>query len=159
MWLRSAVSSTKDSKNVKAARPLVMSHTILKERQLSAVCEALAKLWVAHWASGKVQTTFCSARGFGLQAAKPLAAGQVVARGLFEKDFDEPCYTVLGGGTMYGPAAMVNAACSEACANAVFRAEARQWRVEVKNVIRAGEEVLVHYPACGECVCGAKEWP
>lgn len=157
-WLRSAVSSTEDSDGVKAARPLVMARTLLYGCQLSPECEALAKLWVAHWASEKVQTTFCCARGFGLQATKQLATGQVVARGLLEKDFDEPCYTVLGGGTMYGPAAMVNAACSEACANAVFRAEAGQWRVEVKSVIRAGEEVLVHYPACGECACGAREW-
>ena len=157
-WLTSAVSSTKDSAGVKVARPLLMSHTIVHEGQLSAECEDLAKLWVAHWASGKVQTTFCSARGFGLQAAKQLAAGQVAARGLLEKDVDEPCYTVFGGGTMYGPAALVNAACSESCANAVFRADAGQWRVEVKRVIRAGEEVLVHYPAHGQCACGAKEW-
>ena len=59
---------------------------------------------------------------------------------------------------MYGPAAYVNAACSEACANAVFKIGAGVWRVRAKRGLAVGEEVLVHYPARGVCVCGATEW-
>ena len=72
------------------------------------------------WAAGQLRTTFSADRGFGVVAAKPLQAGQFVAQGALEKDFEEPCYAVLGGGTMYGPAALVNAACTERCANAIF---------------------------------------
>ena len=93
-----------------------------------------------------------------MEAAVKVRAGHILAHGLLEKDYDEPCYAVLGGGTMYGPAALVNAACSGACANAIFRAKADAWWVEAKRVIPVGEEVLVHYPARGKCVCGATEW-
>lgn len=157
-WLRDSVCSTQDGAGVKAAQPLVLSRTLFHEGRISTECEELGRLWVAFWALGRVRTTFCAARGFGLVAAVKVAAGQVVARGLLEKDYDEPCYTVLGGGTMYGPAAFVNAACSEACANAIFRAEKGVWCVEAKRAIHVGEEVLVHYPARGECACGATEW-
>ena len=158
MWLRDSVSSTADSKGVKTARPFVLSRTLFHEGSISTECEELARLWVAFWAVGRVRTTFSVAGGFGLEAAVKVAAGQAVASGLLEKDYDEPCYTVLGGGTMYGPAALTNAACSESCANAIFRAEKGVWRVEAKRALRVGEEVLVHYPARGKCTCGAIEW-
>ena len=157
-WLRSHVSSTEASKNVKAKRPLVLSRTLFHEGRLSKESESLVRLWVSFWALAHVRTTFSTARGFGLEAAVKRPAGVVVAYGLLEKDYDEPCYTVLGGGTMYGPAAFVNAACSNACANAVFRVQKGVWRVETKRVIQPGEEVLVHYPARGLCKCGATEW-
>ena len=106
----------------------------------------------------RVRTTYSPARGFGLVAAVQVGSGRVVARGVIEKDHDEPNYMVEGGGTMYGPAALVNAACREQCANAIFRAEKGVWCVETKRGFRLGEEVLVHYPARGQCVCGATQW-
>ena len=43
-------------------------------------------------------------RGFGLdlEVVGTVAKERVVARGLVEKDYDEPGYQVSGGGTMYG---------------------------------------------------------
>lgn len=155
-WLRESVSSTEASANVKAARPFVLSRTLFHEGSISTECERLGRLWVAFWAVGRVRSTFCAARGFGLVVAIKVAAGQVMARGLLEADFDEPCYTVLGGGTMYGPAALTNASCSERCANAIFSlSDHGVWEVVAKRTIDVGEEVIVHYPSVGECVCGA----
>ena len=83
-----------------------------------------------------------------------MAKERVVARGLVEKDYDEPGYQVSGGGTMHGPAALANAACREDCANAIFRVRKGEWQLVAKRALRVGEEVLVHYPARGKCVCG-----
>ena len=69
--------------------------------------------------------------------------------------YDEPGYAVAGGGTMYGPAAHVNAACSKACAIAEFCVEADEWRVVTKRAIAVGAEVIIPREAC---VCGATEW-
>ena len=157
-WLRESVSSITSSKAVKAVRPLVLSHTLFHEGRLSSECEQLGRLWVAYWAVGRVRTTYTAERGFGVVAAVQVGSGQVVARGVIEKDYDEPHYKVKGGGTMYGPAALVNAACREECANAIFRVEKGVWCVQTKRGLRVGEEVLVHYPAQGQCVCGATQW-
>ena len=145
-WLRSTASSTSDSRGVQTERPLVLSRTLFRGGVLSAECESLGLLWVAAWASGVTRTTFGPARGFGLVAAAGMASGQVVARGILERDFEEPSYAVTGGGTMYGPAAYTNAAPSRAAANAVFRVEADgSWAVVSRRAISAGEEVLVYY--------------
>jgi hypothetical protein len=128
------------------------------ERHVTHALRAEHRVWVAFWAVQRVRTTYSPARGFGLVAAVQVGSGRVVARGVIEKGHDEPHYTVAGGGTMYGPAALVNAACREECANAIFRAEKRVWCVETKRGLRVGEEVLVHYPARGQCVCGATQW-
>ena len=157
-WLGDSVSSTADSTAVRAARPLVLSRTLFHGSKLSSECDALARLWVAYWALQSARTSFSADRGFGLVTAVKVKAGRVVARGLLEKDYDEPHFRVLGGGTMYGPAAFVNAACKETCANAIFRVERGVWCVEAKRGLRVGEEVLVHYPARGVCMCGATEW-
>ena len=157
-WLRESVSSTTNSKAVKAVRPLVLSHTLFHEGNLSSECEQLGRLWVGFWAVGRVRTTYTAERGFGMVAAVQVGSGQVVARGVIEKDYNEPHYMVKGDGTMYGPAALVNAACREVCANAIFRVEKGVWCVQTKRVLRVGEEVLVHYTAQGQCVCGATRW-
>ena len=44
-WLRSHVSSTEASKNVKAKRPLVLSHTLFHEGRLSKESESLVRWW------------------------------------------------------------------------------------------------------------------
>ena len=157
-WLRESASYPNDSEAVRASRPLVLSRTLFHDGRLSSECEQLGRLWVAFWAVQRVRTTYSPARGFGLVAAVQVGSGRVVARGVIEKGHDEPHYMVEGGGTMYGPAALVNAACREECANAIFRAEKRVWCVETKRGLRVGEEVLVHYPARGQCVCGATQW-
>lgn len=104
---------------------------------------------------------FSSARGFGLVATKRVPPNRCLVSGLVEPDYDEPKYTVTGGGTMYGPAAMTNAACSVQCANAIFRQEGDVWRVMTTRGLLSGEEVLVHYPSRGTCVCSSeeREWP
>ena len=157
-WLQDTTSSSESSAHVKIARPLVLARSLFHFGKLSTECHELGYLWVAFWAVGRVHTTFCEARGFGLVASNTIQAGQIVARGVVERDYDEPCYTVQNGGTMYGPAALANAACSEACANAIFRKEKDEWRVVTKHIVRDGEEVLVYYPARGVCACGATEW-
>lgn len=157
-WLRDSVSSTEDSKTIKIARPIILSRTLFHEGSISTECEELGRLWVAFWAVGRVHTKFGEARGFSLVASNNIQAGQVVARGLVEEDYHEACYAVQNGGTMYGPAALVNAACSEVCANSIFQKEKGEWRVVTKRSVRAGEEVLVYYPSRGECACGATEW-
>ena len=105
---------------------------------------------------GRVGTSFFKDRGFGLVAVEELAAGTDLARGLIEVDYCEESYAISEGGTMYGPAARVNAACSEQCANARFTKCNGTWTVWAKRTIAAGKEVVVFYRATGgRCgVCG-----
>ena len=100
---------------------------------------------------------FTCARGFGIVVTKSVASNVFIANGLIELDYEEPHYTVKGGGTMYGPAALINAACSEQCANAIFRRKGDVWNVTTTRGLRAGEEVLVYYPSRGVCVCSSEE--
>ena len=153
-WLSSSVSSTEEGAGVRAAKPLVLARTLFNAGHLSSECERLGLTWAAFWASAHLRTTFSAARGFGLEVVGTVAKERVVARGLVEKDYDEPGYQVSGGGTMHGPAALANAACREDCANAIFRVRKGEWQLVAKRALRVGEEVLVHYPAQGKCVCG-----
>ena len=154
-WLHANVSSTGDAPRVQAERPLVLARTLFSDRQLAAECVQVALTWARFWALGALQTRFSAARGFGLHAAVPLRAGQVVARGIAEREYAESHYFVDGGGSMLGPAALANSACSSLCANALFRRRGVVWAVEMKRAVARGGEVLVHYPATGRCpVCG-----
>ena len=155
-WLRESASCPNDSKAVRASRPLVLSRTLFNDGRLSSECEQLGRLWVAFWAVQRVRTTYSPARGFGLVAAVQVGSGRVVARGIIEKGHDEPHYTVAGGGTMYGPAALVNAACREECANAIFRAEKRVWCVETKRGLRVGAKKCWCITQLGASVCVAR---
>jgi len=101
-WLSSSVSSTEEGAGVRAAKPLVLARTLFNAGHLSIECERLGLTWAAFWASAHLRTTFSAARGFGLEVVGTVAKERVVARGLVEKDYDEPGYQVSGGGTMYG---------------------------------------------------------
>ena len=150
-WIAAAYCDTTARMAVRVERPLVLAHTVCPP---SAEAMVLIRLWAGYWASGRVQTSFFDDRGFGLVAVEELAAGNDLARGLIEVDYCEDGYAIDEGGTMYGPAARVNAACSDECANARFTKCDGTWTVWAKRTIAAGEEVVVFYCATGRCVCG-----
>lgn len=162
-WLRHAVSSTEDKPAQQATRPLVMSRSLLDTRHetrfdgLSHRVVQLLSLWHRVWATGgAVAPTWSARSGLGLVAQKRICKGRVLARGIIELDYAEPGYSigVAGGGTLYGPASIANAACCNKCANAeFFRDGSRndQWTLKAKDGIAAGEAILAHYPATGVC--------
>ena len=153
-WIAASYCATNARKAARVERPLVLARTVCPPSGPSAEAMVLIRLWAAYWASGRVRTSFFDDRGFGLVAAEKLAAGNVLARGLIEADYSEKNYAIEEGGTMYGPAARVNAACSKRCANAKFTQCDGTWTVWARRAIAAGEEVIAFYPATGRCVCG-----
>ena len=152
-WIQTTYCATNDRMAGRVERPLVLARTVCPP---SAEAMVLIRLWASYWASGRVGTSFFKDRGFGLVAVEELAAGTDLARGLIEVDYCEESYAISEGGTMYGPAARVNAACSEQCANARFTKCNGTWTVWAKRTIAAGKEVVVFYRATGgRCgVCG-----
>ena len=156
-WLMSVVSRTCDSQVFKASHPLVLSRTLFRGRELSEECSALLLQWVGLWASRHVTVDFDSTRGMGIRAKKVIHAGTVLVRGTRELDLEENGWDLVGGGSLLGPAALVNSACRNCC-NARYEFasvdEPNVWLVVCDRVIHSSEAVLACYRSEGVCSCG-----
>lgn len=156
-WLRANMSSTSDRILFKREHPLVLSRTLFRSaREVSSSVSLLLLQWTAFWSSSNISMSFSSSseRGFSIVTCKAVNAGVVLAHGFIDSDIEEAGYEVTGGGGMYGPAALCNAACKR-CSNAIFkRLNAKEWQLVTKRRIKAGLEVTVSYSVGLACSCG-----
>ena len=151
-WLQAVISRTCDSSRTKRERPLVLSRTLFDGRSISEESMAVLLLWASLWASKHVTVSFDSTCGFGLRATTDVQGGAVLARGCCEPDLEENGYDLQFGGSMLGPAALVNAACLR-CANARFQlSSSGVWRLVSSRVIHSTQAVLASYETNKLCV-------
>ena len=162
-WLRTAVRTHKDyqRRGDDVAGLFYVPHSLVglgsrAERTIEA--EWMLLQWVGAWSGGRVAVTFDDAVGFGVRARRAIRKGTVLLAGVVEADIDDPVCLVHPCGSLFGPASLLNAACTE-CVNAAFeQVSALEWRAVATRSIAENEPVCAAYelPAgdAGRCACG-----
>lgn len=160
-WLRAHVQRT--GCKASSGRSLIVSREAIGCGSLDRCWMPFQlDLWAEFWRSKYVEAK--SSYGLGVFALQHLHAESTVARGVVDGNICWPETGVLAraadgrDAALFGPAALVNSACSDHC-NAVLKLSDGVYSVVLSCSVEAGQEILVSYsqPGCTmSCpVCGS----